>query len=498
MLDSCRNSQRSNKQNQRNNKAMEISIDLTAVSIDLTSADSPSSSRKRYAEDFYESKLCSKEFPVQVQPESCTKKPALQVCNQARFQDATMLSWLLIEGDDIDTRQSPSDLEWKKIVEARVPWTDPLFPPSKESVAGNKAESDQNSKSVDRIPYCRCKLFAKKATVQSDTPNKGRLYFHCEHRRCGFFAWAENRGESWADLIWKRFPSFVVVSDYGFSAKDLLQGGVGDCWFLSALAVVAERHDLVAKLFADTTPTPSGCYNIRLFLDGAWRSILVHLAACALFDCTVPTPNRPRAAPPPQVDDLLPCTARPRRPEHALDTGLAFSRAHGGQLWVCLAEKAYAKAHGSYRAISGGEIAEALLDLTGAPTATVSFDAPGFRLGRAHPPPLAPSTRTQWLCPPSRHSSTLKRLYSDYGGGGGGAPAAAGALWDVLVWCKAEGLPLGCATADDPQARLGLGGRSLFFSSLLFSSLRLTISRSPPLSFSLSLFLSLVLSLYFS
>ncbi len=99
---------------------MEISIDLTAVSIDLTSADSPSSSRKRYAEDFYESKLCSKEFPVQVQPESCTKKPALQVCNQARFQDATMLSWLLIEGDDIDTRQSPSDLEWKKIVEARV------------------------------------------------------------------------------------------------------------------------------------------------------------------------------------------------------------------------------------------------------------------------------------------------------------------------------------------------------------------------------------------
>lgn len=81
------------------------------------------------------------------------------------------------------------------------------------------------------------------------------------------------------------------------------------------------------------------------------------------------------------MDDLLPCTARPRRPEHAADTGLAFSRAHGGQLWVCLLEKAYAKAHGCYRAISGGEIAEALLDLTGAPTATVQFDAPGFRLG---------------------------------------------------------------------------------------------------------------------
>jgi hypothetical protein len=47
--------------------------------------------------------------------------------------------------------------------------------------------------------------------------------------------------------------------------------------------------------------------------------------------------------------------------------GLAFSRAANAQLWVCLLEKAYAKAHGSYRAISGGHIAEALLDLTGAP-----------------------------------------------------------------------------------------------------------------------------------
>ena len=185
------------------------------------------------------------------------------------------LRWFTIEGDDIGSNQLGTDSEWRRIVDIGTPWTDTAFPPSKESVAGDKAESDKHD-ATDPNPTakCKCGLPAKQAIVQKDTPNKGRTYFHCENRRCGFFAWADNR-QSWTELSWKRFPSYVVVTDYGFSAKDLLQGGVGDCWFLSALAVVAERHDLIAKLFADTTRTTSGCYNIRLFLDGAWRSILV-------------------------------------------------------------------------------------------------------------------------------------------------------------------------------------------------------------------------------
>jgi hypothetical protein len=36
-------------------------------------------------------------------------------------------------------------------------------------------------------------------------------------------------------------------------------------------------------------------------------------------------------------------------------------------------EKAYAKAHGSYHAISGGYISEGLLDLTGCPTETIAL-----------------------------------------------------------------------------------------------------------------------------
>ena len=146
---------------------------------------------------------------------------------------------------------------------------------------------------------------------------------------------------------------------------------------------MAERHDLIARLFADTTVSPAGCYCIRLFLDGEWQSVI--------------------------VDDRLPCSSQPRRPEQVADTGLAFSRAASSQLWVCLLEKAYAKAHGSFNAISGGEIAEALLDLTGAPTYTISFDHAGFSVER---------------------------------------------LWSLLLRCKAEQLPMGCATDSDPTGQL--------------------------------------------
>ena len=92
-----------------------------------------------------------------------------------------------------------------------------------------------------------------------------------------------------------------MVSDYGFRAEDLRQGGVGDCWFMSALAVVAQRHDLIAQLFAcDTARNAAGCYCLRLFLDGQWASVW--------------------------LDDLLPVTEAPRRAALAFDTQLAFCR----------------------------------------------------------------------------------------------------------------------------------------------------------------------------
>ena len=45
-----------------------------------------------------------------------------------------------------------------------------------------------------------------------------------------------------------------------------------------------------------------------------------------------------------------------------------FSRGASGDMWVMLLEKAYAKLHGNYFTLRGGQSQDALMDLTGFPT----------------------------------------------------------------------------------------------------------------------------------
>ena len=115
--------------------------------------------------------------------------------------------------------------------------------------------------------------------------------------------------------------------------SDIKQGQISNCWFLSALACLAERPELVERLFVTKDINEHGIYRVRMCKNAEWVLLT--------------------------IDDYIPCY--PGR-------GPMFSRANGPELWVLLLEKAYAKAHGSYDSLKYGFTKHGMLDLTGFPT----------------------------------------------------------------------------------------------------------------------------------
>ncbi|KAL2940680.1 Calpain-type cysteine protease DEK1 [Bienertia sinuspersici] len=112
--------------------------------------------------------------------------------------------------------------------------------------------------------------------------------------------------------------------------SDVCQGHLGDCWFLSAVAVLAEVSR-ISEVIITPEYNEEGIYTVRFCIQGEWVPVI--------------------------VDDWIPCEA-PGKP------AFATSR-KGNELWVSVLEKAYAKLHGSYEALEGGLVQDALVDLTG-------------------------------------------------------------------------------------------------------------------------------------
>lgn len=62
------------------------------------------------------------------------------------------------------------------------------------------------------------------------------------------------------------------------SADDVVQGELGDCWFLSSLAALAEFQEgrwVRALLPCQETLSETGAYVVRLCIGGRWRNIIV-------------------------------------------------------------------------------------------------------------------------------------------------------------------------------------------------------------------------------
>lgn len=136
------------------------------------------------------------------------------------------------------------------------------------------------------------------------------------------------------EIVWKRAAEVVKgtqrikLFEDGIDIKDVAQGGLGDCWLISALCCLAENPGQLYKCFTTAAYNDRGKYTVRLFdgRDQRWKKVTVddqfpvEARTGRLLFAQVPHESRP---PPPAL--LL--TSRPHLP-HALRAA-AWARALG-------------------------------------------------------------------------------------------------------------------------------------------------------------------------
>lgn len=119
----------------------------------------------------------------------------------------------------------------------------------------------------------------------------------------------------------------------GVASGDIVQGAIGDCFFIgavSALASCTAQHlKPIERLFVAYS-VEHGVYGVLFFKDGGWEWVI--------------------------VDDWV--AVNP-------DKTPLYASAPNGELWPLIIEKAYAKVHNAFDTIDGGWGREALADMSG-------------------------------------------------------------------------------------------------------------------------------------
>lgn len=117
----------------------------------------------------------------------------------------------------------------------------------------------------------------------------------------------------------------------GIGAGDVIQGALGDCWFISAMSILATRPELLDNVIVSDKNKARGIYTLKYFKAGQWRYV--------------------------HIDDRLPCTKGGK---------VYYARCKDmNETWVPLMEKAYAKIHGCYANLASGFIDFGLADMIG-------------------------------------------------------------------------------------------------------------------------------------
>ena len=127
------------------------------------------------------------------------------------------------------------------------------------------------------------------------------------------------------DIIWLRpcdiFPNAKYTLFEGeIEINDVIQGNLGNCYFLSAIAAMCEFPQMIVALFRTLKANENGYYEIIMNLNGEWNVVI--------------------------IDDFIPCNKITKKP--------LFCKSNNSEIWVLLLEKAWAKVNGGYVNIIGG------------------------------------------------------------------------------------------------------------------------------------------------
>tara|TARA_A100001015_G_scaffold279064_1_gene339878 strand:- start:1401 stop:3359 length:1959 start_codon:yes stop_codon:yes gene_type:complete len=147
----------------------------------------------------------------------------------------------------------------------------------------------------------------------------------------------------------------------GPSPNDAKQSSkLGNCYFVAAISVLAERTDMLRRNVA--WDQEAGTFKVTLFHRGSWKTqTLDDLLPCKITQSHANDGEQDDPSAPATITSLLFAKAR-------------SSGSHANFLYVSALEKAYAKLYGGYEAIVGGDIGEALHDISGCPVIDVKLD----------------------------------------------------------------------------------------------------------------------------
>lgn len=201
--------------------------------------------------------------------------------------------------------------------------------------------------SVMKSHKCDCSQPSVVFIAQSD-----RKYLACKAKKCKYFRWADS-------VIYPRLytlahervrwdplgpPRYSLVTPIASDVYDkIVQGSLGDCWFLSAVGIMCSNETCLDRVVASTSFSSDESASFRFCVDGVWQTVT--------------------------VDSSVPVFVSGKRKDLP-----AFAQPKDNISFGPLIEKAYARVYGSYAALDGGQVAEALFDLTGCPVETLKLN----------------------------------------------------------------------------------------------------------------------------